>query len=486
MREQEHQKYTTARWDGIGGTRRTGIAAGAGPRRPSAPSDGAVPAVTEPAARLPKRTSPAAGQPRRTSPAAGQSRRTSPARLRRPTAALTALAALLLAAAAADPAAAQQPAAPVPSVTVEATNSLVRNGDGGLSAVAVGRGELTLSAPRNPNTRGELKLELTAGADGALRTDLTRAWVRARFPWFAERSFHVTAGKAALTWGEGLFYNAGDVIFGTELNPGDLTGSLERNRAAWLAHAFLPTGTFSFFQPVIVVPLPNFTELADDPTAYPDATETAGGLRYQARLGNVELESGYFIDGAAEEHRPYVSVNGHLGVDLYGAVSTTVPQALYAGSSAERKAAAEDARDALTVTAGGLYNARLPRSQQLSARLEAVLRPSAEWSEQDSAAGGSGAGSGASSGGAGSQPQYALELYPELVWTLSPNFTLYARSVLSPVDLSALASPGLSWNLYDGLSLQLFASAQLGEESDTYGFDRYGGASVTGFVRYVY
>jgi hypothetical protein len=378
-------------------------------------------------------------------------------------------------------------AQPVPSVTVEAITSAVRDGDERWAAASLGRGELTLTAPRNPNTRGELTLELEAGADGALRSSLTRAWVRARFPWFAERSFHITAGKAALTWGEGLFYNAGDVIFGAELNPQDLTGTLERNRADWLVHAFLPTGTFSFLEPVVVLPLPDFSTLAEDPTAYPDLRDGAAGLRYQARLAGVEVESGYFVDGAAEEHRPYLSLQGHLGADLYAAASTTLPYDVAAASADKRDAAADTARESLTVTAGALYNARLPRSQQLSARFEALLRPNATWSERDASGTGASASQLAAGGGTADPADlYALELYPEIVWTLSPNFTLYARSVLSPLDLSALVTPGLAWNLYDGLSLQLFTTAQHGEQEDTYGFDRFGGASVTGIVRYVY
>jgi len=54
----------------------------------------------------------------------------------------------------------------------------------------------------------------TAGFAGTVT--LSKAYVKARLPWFRGFSARMNAGKQPVSWGYGLFYNAGDLIFGSD------------------------------------------------------------------------------------------------------------------------------------------------------------------------------------------------------------------------------------------------------------------------------
>lgn len=54
----------------------------------------------------------------------------------------------------------------------------------------------------------------TAGFAGTVT--LSKAYVKARLPWFNGFSARMNAGKQPVSWGYGLFYNAGDLIFGSD------------------------------------------------------------------------------------------------------------------------------------------------------------------------------------------------------------------------------------------------------------------------------
>ncbi len=54
---------------------------------------------------------------------------------------------------------------------------------------------------------------------GVLATlTLNKAYIKARLPWFYDQEAKLTVGKMPLSWGFGLYYNAGDLIFGADPN----------------------------------------------------------------------------------------------------------------------------------------------------------------------------------------------------------------------------------------------------------------------------
>jgi hypothetical protein len=370
------------------------------------------------------------------------------------------------------------------TVTLEASNSLTRRADGDWSLLGRGEAELGLRSTGNRFAKGELTLRLATSDPSAVTLSVPRAYAKARFPWLAGGYFHITAGKAPLSWGDGLYYNAGDVLFSTVAAGADLTDETIRDNSRWMIAGFFPLGRFAFVEPV-VLPEPfglgamsangganASNDGATDGTepqatgAYPDLDETSAGIRVQGKLAQVKSELGYLYAGDSAEHRPYLSLQGHLGVDLYGAVSTSLPVSLRDVPESDY---AEAALAATEISAGGLYLRHLGADRRVSARLELLVRPDSPWQER-----------------APVDTVYALELYPELVWGVSSSLSVSMRSVVSPIDGSGLLVPGASWNPVDGLSLELFTPVQLGEKSDRFGWDRDGGISLSAIVRYVY
>ncbi len=47
---------------------------------------------------------------------------------------------------------------------------------------------------------------------------LNKAYLKVRLPWFFQQESRLTAGKMPLNWGFGMYYNAGDLIFGADPN----------------------------------------------------------------------------------------------------------------------------------------------------------------------------------------------------------------------------------------------------------------------------
>lgn len=365
------------------------------------------------------------------------------------------------------------------SVTLEATNTLSRGPDDTLLAAGAGRAELDLRSAGSRYVRGRLQLRTAVETDDpAADLEVPRAFVKARFPLTEASYFHLTAGRARLTWGDGAFYNAADTLFGKVGENPDFTAETIRDETAWLAAGFFPLGRFSFVEPVVLVPLPEETDGALLPR---EAEDAAAGFRIQGKLGEVKAEASYLLRGTGSYHQPAVSVQGNLGVDVYAGATTRIPGI---DSALDEDAVTEEA----AFTAGVLHIEEGRSGQSLTLRLEGLLRPWKEWEAdgagpEDRAAG---AAADAAAGGGTVATAYALELFPEVVWQPAQSLSVYLRSVVSPVDVSALIIPGVSWSPYSGLTFSLFAGLQAGEAGDTYGWDRAGGASLGTSVRYVY
>ena len=131
------------------------------------------------------------------------------------------------------------------SVKMTLMNSLARIEGEEWGFWGLGTGRLTLKSEgvESKNVRAQLSLDTTIGDEVLL--DVARAYVKTRFP-----GFRVTVGKDAVSWGEGSFYNAGDVIFGPVPLSGDLTAEVMREDAVWLTSAYIPFGTYSFIEPL--------------------------------------------------------------------------------------------------------------------------------------------------------------------------------------------------------------------------------------------
>ena len=331
-----------------------------------------------------------------------------------------------------------------------------------------GSARLDLAATGNRNVRGQLSISAdlhrppaasgTAGrAADHLVTSLgvERAFIRARLP-----GFRLTAGKTRLSWGRGRFFNAGDILFGQA--PGFTSGAGEYLTATdWLVAAYVAVGRRSFLEAVVL------------PPPLPDRlAETAAGARAVIRIGELTSEAGYLFGTgpdppARREHRAYVGLKGALlGIDWHASAGSALPA--HDGSDLR-----ETAQDRLYVTAGGFGFVDLgPEAGLLNLRLEAGVRPWRDWQEQSEMP--------------AALDRYGLYLFPEVGFAPADNWNLSLSGVISPIDGSAAAAAGASWNMLQGLTFSLFTTAMLGDEDDTFAWDRSGNLAATLAARYVF
>ena len=334
------------------------------------------------------------------------------------------------------------------------------------------RGDVSFKSTGNKNVKSELSLKASVGETALFEVD--KAYIKTRFP-----AFRTTIGKTRLAWGDGFFFNTGDVIFGS-VNPlADLTEDEVRTESSWLGSVFVPTGRFSFIEGVILPPQIDLAleywkqtkeQEAGTPENYvppsPEIGETGAGVRIQGKLREVKTEAGYFYKGQTMEHQPYVSAQGNIYVDWYASAATALSE-----GPEEDNGFYENLK-----ISWGLYHIAKPsRDVTLNLRLEGLVLPDGRWKEGEDYY----------------SPQtigqyYGVYLYPEISAGLPGHKSFFIRGVYSPVDTSGLGTVGASWNIYQGFSVLAYATSQFGEDTDQFCFTRYGGYSIAIGAEFIY
>ena len=323
------------------------------------------------------------------------------------------------------------------------------------AAVGNARADLSFEAAGNRNVRAEVKLTALVGE--TVFFDVSRAYIKTRFP-----GFRLTLGKSTVSWGEGFAFNAGDVIFPDIDITGSFTADTLRDRSAWIALGYIPLGRFSFIEIIAIPPPVDILRLAaGDPTyTVPPLWEGSAGGRIYLTPGNLRVEAGYLLRGAEETHNPYMSLQWNLFFDMHLSSTTAIPHFSPAG---------EDILESWDITAGLSRIERFRGGGSLTVRLEALVQPGQNWTEQ-----------------AASDAEYGLLFYPEVSWGITETVSTFVRSVFSPLDLSAFTTLGGSWNVYQGLDVIGYFSFQLGEASDLYGWSKPGWLAFSAGLRYIY
>jgi len=346
-----------------------------------------------------------------------------------------------------------------PSVTINGSATVLRN-SGKTQVLPVVEASLELDSVGNKNVKGYFQIDSFVGE--SIGFDIPQAYLKVRLPWF-----RLTLGKTRVSWGDGFVFNAGDVVFGSmDTISGDLSGSTLRSATAWLGSVYVPLGTFSFLEAVTLpygVPDPTKDTLTTSLLALRDPLplhSVSGGIRGVFKLGRTTLETGYYATGRKPtEHRPYLSLHGHLLVDWNFSAAMAIPQF---------DTDWEQWDDYLGVSAGLFHMINLGLNRSLSFRLEGALRPGGDWEEIP--------------GGA----DYALVLFPELSFSPGDTVSLQLRSLISPVDRSALNLFSVSWNIYQGLTIFSYLSLPAGDGNDQYRWDQDLLTSWTAGLEFVY
>ncbi len=365
-----------------------------------------------------------------------------------------------------------------------------------LGLLSYARGQVDFLSPRGEPVQGRLQLRTTLGDSRApagmplLRPaflEVPRANLRFRFPITEEYTMRVTAGRDRLTWGVGSLFNAADLLYGADGTAGaDFTDIDDpRDETSWLTAFYFPIGDLSYLETVVLPPLPELTfdgtpaddDLGEDADgggaagagqpgaggAFADApplSETGAGVRFHTQVAGITVEPSYLYDGRVEQHNIALALQGGLGADLYAAARLSLDDEMPSD-------AARVLEERTTVTTGAYYGFDIGPDRRLTGRLETLVNPGGDWEDQGRR-----------------DAEYGILLYPELVYTPGRTVDVIARSVVSPVDRSALITGGVSWNIFSGFRAQAFAGVEAGDDDAVFGWDRPGAVRVSAGFNY--
>ena len=284
--------------------------------------------------------------------------------------------------------------------------------------------KLTFSSENSGNVRGEVSLGTPAVAAPTIDDFIRKAFLRARFP-----SFRLTAGKTRLSWGDGMLFNAADILYGSSSVSVDLTQAELRSKTDWMISVNYPLGFFSFAEAVF---LPSMTGKAQD---------MGVGGRFYTNVGETKVEGGYLTKvETTRVHKLYTSLQGNIGPDWHLASSITIDQSNPSASDIQKS----------WMISGGLFHMQyLDGDRNLSLRLEMLSRPFGTWKFESQ-----------------SEASCALLLYPEVVYSPTNTLSFSLRAILSPLDPSTLLSAGASWSVFEGFRLVANIAAPFGESGD--------------------
>ncbi|MBN1798331.1 MAG: hypothetical protein JW822_07125 [Spirochaetales bacterium] len=339
----------------------------------------------------------------------------------------------------------------VTSVEITALSGLTRDENQEFVIYEVGKTALNFDSVGNPDVRAQLELDTIVTE--AIMPDVKRAFVKVRFP-----GFRITAGKTRESWGEGFLFNAGDVIFGSMDPIADLSEAILRDETAWLVDLYVPLGQFSHIE-AIVLPYAPGSQSAEILNSVHDMR--AGG-RIVTKLWGIKIEGGYLFKADQALHHPYVSFQGNLFFDLQLSAALQLPA---------EDATPEDIEDGFTVSFGLMHIFSTDEAGTWTVRMEGALRPFGSWEEVEAA---------------DEDTKYGLLLYPEIDYAPDDFLSFQLRSIISPIDASAVISFGCTYNIYQGLNILATVAVQLGDEDDVFGWDREGDVALLLGLEYIF
>ncbi len=345
------------------------------------------------------------------------------------------------------------------SVDMELYNTVMKTRNASLESYwaygIAGKAAISFKSTGNKNVRADLVTNIIFPDSSSIPIIiLQKAYIKAKFP-----NFRLNLGKTRLGWGDGFVFNSGDVIFGSTSPYVNLTGSEIRTDTTWLTSINYPLGRFSFIEGLVVAPETNASGLGK-------IQNSGAGFRLYTKAGGIKIETGYYFDGADKTsyditytnttetlniialHRPYISLQGNIGPDWYINSSVAVPA--YNSGIVE-----SIVKDTFSISMGLFHMMEVGYNNSLSFRLESVVLPYLNWKEDQGVAG-----------------SYAILVYPEIAFGIGSTVSLSLRSIVSPVDLSAQITSGLSWNVFEGFNLLAFTTVNAGDGNDTFSWDK--------------
>lgn len=160
-------------------------------------------------------------------------------------------------------------------------------------------------------------------AEAQTSWSLHKAYMKFRLPFgFKEENIRIAAGKMPLSWGYGLFYNAGDLIFGgnplssnkidssktTSLSFSSSTLSEFRTLTDWIFTLTVPLVKGIQIEAVALPPIEN--------ASLYNYGRFGGRVQFNWELAALEnMEAGYIAEGNFSSQSMYVSFDGNIWFD---------------------------------------------------------------------------------------------------------------------------------------------------------------------------
>ncbi|MBI9100997.1 MAG: hypothetical protein JEY99_01180 [Spirochaetales bacterium] len=331
------------------------------------------------------------------------------------------------------------------------------------SYIMYGKAGLSFRSTGSREVKGEVALDISE-AGGQMLPGLKKLYVR---PYFGD--VRILLGKTRTTWGAGFAFNAGDIIFGSDSISFDTRSNDPRSETAWLTGADFPLGDFSFLE---IILLPGSIDLSDPAEpVLPKIGDGSAGGRVSFEAGDFNLQAGYLYRGSAiaglgtAGQRAYISLEGIMPINWHLSASTTIELNGFSTTSME---------ESLKITGGASWDHMLGYTgdKTLSWQLEFLLKPSAQFEEYNAEA--------------DETEEYGLYLYPSISFIPGSTTVFTVSSIISPIDISANTTAGVSWNIYEELNLFGYYSFQTGESADIFNPENQAGMSITVGAGYSY
>jgi len=331
-----------------------------------------------------------------------------------------------------------------PYVQLSFYNSLT-NIDDSLQFIAFENTRIGIQNTKNKNVKSLIQLDSKIAND--VTFDVPRAYIKVRFPYF-----RLTIGKTRTSWGEGVFFNAGDVIFGGMSIVTDMAAETLKDKTDWFIIPYIPIGQFSFLE---FVAIPYINYISDNDNYSTNIDNGSFGGRLVTKPFGITLESGYLFNGYEDLHKPYMSLQGHLLLDWYISGSLSILN----GSNFKNYF------DNSSISFGLNHILSIPYDKILSLRLESGINPSGKWKENNL--------------NNENISDYGIYLYNEVLYSPSEALSFQLRNIISPVDISVILLFGFDWNIYQGLNISGFISTMLGDNNDTFSLQKDGAISLS-------
>jgi hypothetical protein len=356
------------------------------------------------------------------------------------------------------------------TVTISGSTTLFHEENTNFGWYTMGQTRLDLRSAGNKNVKGQLQVDAGYnGEEGEIYGDIHRAYIRVRF-----NVFLLTIGKTRVTWGDGFLFNAGDLIFEGISFPSDIsTQSMEstnemRFSTDWLLAIKFPIGLYSFIEGVFF-PHPKMGKTSNG-FYYPDFTDfhdVEAGLRGLTKIVNVKVEGGYLYKGSKSirnsTHNLYMSFNGPI-VKWNWHLSTSI-------AIPAKDPDGDEIGDSWAVSFGLLRIISFSNNGNLTLRLETAIRPLGHWRERNPSP---------------SDTEYGLYLFPEIVLSPMDNLAISIRSLFSAIDLSALNSISVDWNIFQGFTMSTMFTIRCGDSNDHFKWGKAGDFFFTLYFKYIF